>query len=300
MPTGHTGNIVAKRLLNEGEQVRAIGRDRQRLQPLREAGAEPFVCDVTDTAALSKAFAGVTGVYVMIPPDMTSKNFRAWQDRVTDSIASALATADVEFAVTLSSLGADLASKTGPVVGLHNLEKRINAIDGLNVVHLRAGYFMENTLAQANIIHAMGKAAGPLKPELKLPMIATRDIGQAAAELLLHLDFDGLQIRELQGQRDLSMTEAARIIGRAIGKADLAYVQTSDDEFRDATKQLGVSTNTANLILEMANTMNSGKMRALEPRTAGNTTAARPLKRSSPRNLSRSMKAGWHTFNDMG
>ncbi len=270
--SGHTGNFVARRLLEEGQQVRAIGRDQQRLEPLIDAGAEPFVCDLADTAALSKAFAGAQAAYVVIPPDMTSKNYRAFQDRITDSVASALAAAGVRFAVTLSSVGADKAGKTGPVVGLHNLEKRLNAIDDLNVVHLRPGYFMENTFAQAGIIHAMGNAAGPLRPNLKVPMIATRDIGQAAAEILLQLNFTGQQTRELLGQRDLTMVEVARIIGGAIGKPDLNYVQLPDNDFRNALTRMGMPTDFANLILEMAGAMNSGHMRPMESRSAGNTT----------------------------
>jgi uncharacterized protein YbjT (DUF2867 family) len=269
--TGHTGNIIARRLLSEGQKVRVIGRNKERLQPLVDAGAEPYVCDVAD-AAMSKAFAGCQAAYVMIPPEPTSKNVRASQDRVTDSLATALAAAKVKFAVILSSVGADKPSKTGPVVGLHEMEKRINAIDALEVLHLRAGYFMENTLAQANIIHAMDKAAGPLRPDLKISMIATRDIGEAAADALLNLDFAGRVSRELLGQRDLTMTEAARIIGHAIGKPDLTYVQMPDDQFRGAVTQMGMSTDLANLILEMVAAMNSGHMRPLEPRSAGNTT----------------------------
>lgn len=270
--TGNTGSVVAKRLLKEGRQVRVIGRDRGRLGALVAAGAEPWVCDLADSAGLGKAFAGAEAVYVMIPPDSANKNFRAYQDRITDSIASAITNTNVGFAVTLSSFGADKAKGTGPVVGLHALEKRINGIEGLNVVHLRAGYFMENTLAQAGVIHAMNVVASPLLPNLKLPMIATRDIGQAAAELLLHHDFTGRQTRELQGQRDLTMTEAARIIGQAIGKPDLAYVQMAEKDFRNATAQMGMSTNMADLILEMCGALNSGHMKALEPRAARNTT----------------------------
>ena len=270
--TGHTGNFVARRLLQEGQQVRAIGRDRQRLQALIDAGAEPFVCDLADAAALARAFAGARAAYIVIPPDMGGKNYRAFQDRIADSVASALAAAGVQFAVTLSSVGADKANKTGPVVGLHNLEKRLNAINDLNVLHLRAGYFMENTLAQAGVIHAMNQAAGPLRPNLKISMIATRDIGQAAAEILLQLNFTGQQARELLGQRDLTMTEAAGTIGGAIGKPDLNYVQLSDNDFRNALTQMGMSSDFANLILEMAGAMNSGHMRAQESRSAGNTT----------------------------
>jgi uncharacterized protein YbjT (DUF2867 family) len=269
--TGHTGSIIAKRLLSEGQKVRVIGRNRERLQVLIDAGAEPFICDVAD-AALSKAFAGCEAAYVMIPPDPANDNPRAFQDRVTDAVASGLAAAGVKFAVVLSSVGADKESKTGPVVGLHQMEKRIGAIDGLQSLHLRAGYFMENTLPQANIIHAMGKAAGPLRPDLKVAMIATRDIGDAVAEALLSLDFRGHETRELLGERDLTMTEVAHIIGHAIGKPDLTYIQMSDSDFHRAVTQMGMSTCLASLMLEMVAAMNSGYMRPLERRSRKNTT----------------------------
>jgi uncharacterized protein YbjT (DUF2867 family) len=270
--TGHTGNAVARRLLADGKKVRVIGRDEKRLKSLIDGGAEPFVSDLADSAKLAKGFAGCEAAYVMIPPDMTSKDYRAFQDRTTDSIASALGKAGVKFAVTLSSFGADKTDKTGPVVGLHNLEQQLGSISGLNVLNLRAGYFMENTFAQAGIIHATGNAGGPVRPDLKMPMIATRDIGQAAADALLRLDFRGQQARELQGQRDLTMTEVARIIGAGIGKPDLKYVQIPDQAFRGALTQAGMSTDIINLILEMVAAMNSGHMRALEARSAKNTT----------------------------
>jgi uncharacterized protein YbjT (DUF2867 family) len=270
--TGHTGNVVAKSLLTKGENVRVIGRNADRLKALAEKGAEPFAADLTDTASVTKAFARAKAVYVMMPPNLGSPDFRAFQNRVTDAIAAAVQRAGVTHAVTLSSIGADKPDKTGPVVGLHYLEQQLNRIDRLNVLHLRAGYFMENTLAQVGIIRTTGMAVGPLRPDLKLPMIATRDIGEAAANALLSLDFHKEQTRELLGQRDISMAEVAQIIGRAIGKPNLQYTQASDEQVRAALIQLGMSSNMADLILEMSAALNSGYMRALEQRSAQNTT----------------------------
>jgi uncharacterized protein YbjT (DUF2867 family) len=118
----------------------------------------------------------------------------------------------------------------------------------------------------------MGKSAGPLRGDLKLPMIAARDIGSAAAELLAALDFSGKQTRELLGQRDLSMDEATAIIGKAIEKSDLKYVQLPGEQMQPIFIQMGMSPNVASLILEMAEALNSGHMRALEQRKAQNTT----------------------------
>ena len=270
--TGNTGNVVARRLLAKSQKVRAIGRSADRLQPLAARGAEPFVCDLSDAGALIKAFSGAHAVYAMIPPNVTSPDPLAYQDRITDATGTALEKTGVKHAVSLGSIGADKPDKTGPVVGLHQFEQRLNRIAGLNVLHLRAAYFMENTLAQIGIIKMMGFAAGPLRPDLKLPMIATRDIGAAAAEALLRLDFSGRETRELLGQRDISMAEAAAIIGKAIGKPDLKYRQVPEDQVRAALTQVGMSPNMANLILEMSTALNSGYMRALEKRSAQNTT----------------------------
>ena len=270
--TGNTGRVVANRLLDQRKKVRVIGRSAERLQSFVARGAEAFVADVNDQAALTKAFTGAEGVYAIIPPSMTSQDYRSEQRRAAGALAGALEQSGVKHAVVLSSVGADKQAGTGPVAGLHEFEEILNRIAGLNVVHLRAGYFMENTMGQAAAIHAMGKSAGPLRGDLKLPMIAARDIGSAAAELLAALDFSGKQTRELLGQRDLSMYEAAAIIGKVIEKPDLKYVQLPGEQMQPIFVQMGMSPNVASLILEMAEALNSGHMRALEQRKAQNTT----------------------------
>jgi uncharacterized protein YbjT (DUF2867 family) len=208
----------------------------------------------------------------MIPPNMKTEDYRTYQDQVTRSYVAAIRQSSVEHVVMLSSFGADKPEGTGPVVGLHELEEQLNEIPALNALKLRAGYFMENTLTQIDVIKKMGITAGPLRPDLPIPMIATRDIGVRAAEELERLEFRGQQTQELLGPRDITMTEVATIIGKAIGKPDLTYTQVPDEQVREAMMQLGMTRNVADLIIEMAHAMNSGHMRALEPRSPKNTT----------------------------
>ncbi|HEX6824603.1 MAG TPA: NmrA family NAD(P)-binding protein [Candidatus Sulfotelmatobacter sp.] len=270
--SGNTGHTVAENLLAREQKVRVVGRNAAHLKPLAAKGAEIFVADVSDTAALTKAFDQADSAYVMIPPNITSNDPVGYSNRVSDAIATAVQAAGTKNVVALSSIGADKSSGTGPVLGLHHLEQKLNQISSANVLHLRAAYFMENTLPQVNAIRKMGYSVGPLRPDLKLPMIATRDIGTAAADALLHPTVPGKQTRELLGQRDLSYNEVAAILGKAIGKPDLKYVQLSDDQARGAMVQMGMSDQAARLLLEMAASLNSGYMRALEPRTRENTT----------------------------
>jgi uncharacterized protein YbjT (DUF2867 family) len=270
--SGNTGHVVANTLLTRGEKVRVIGRNSAHLQPLVSKGAEPFIADVTDASALAKAFHGAETAYVMIPPNITSQDPLGYSSRVSDAIAAAVQKAGTKNVVALSSIGAELPSGNGPVASLHNLEQKLNQIASANVLFLRAGYFMENTLPQVNPIRQMGSAVGPLRADLKVPMIATRDIGTAAADILLHPTIRGKQTRELLGQRDLSYAEVAAIIGKALGKSDLKYVQVPDDQFRAALVQMGMSEQVAKLLVEMTDALNSGKMHALESRTQQNTT----------------------------
>ena len=270
--SGNTGHIVASNLLTRGQKVRVIGRNSAHLQPLTSKGAEPFIADVSDASALAKAFHGADSAYVMVPPNSASKDPLGYSDRVSDAIAGAVQSAGTKNVVALSSIGAELASGSGPVVGLHNLEQKLNKIGSANVLYLRCAYFMENTLPQANAIRQMGTVAGMLHPDLKIPMIATRDIGAVASDILLHPTIHGKQTRELLGQRDLSYNEVAAIIGKAMGKADLKDVHVQDNQVRGALVQMGMSEPMANLLVEMMQGLNSGKMHALEPRTQQNST----------------------------
>jgi uncharacterized protein YbjT (DUF2867 family) len=270
--TGNTGSVVAERLLARGAKVRVIGRDATRLERFTQKGAEAFVVDATDAGALTKAFSGARAVYAMIPPNIGAPNVRAYQERVNDALVTAMEKNGIKHAVVLSSFGADKPERTGPVIGLHSLEEKLNGISGLNALYLRAGYFMENILPQAGVIRSFADMAGPVKGDLPLPMIATRDIGAVAAHSLLKLDFEGKRSRELQGAGDVTYEEVARIVGAAIGKPDLAYKLMPAEQLKPALLQMGMSSNMAELLLEMADALNSGYMRTLEPRSPQNTT----------------------------
>jgi uncharacterized protein YbjT (DUF2867 family) len=266
--SGNTGTIIANVLLSKGEKVRVVGRDVGRLQRFVRKGAEAFTADLSDAAALTKAFDDARAAYLMLPP----LNSREEQERESDAIAKAAKESGLRYAVHLSSYGAHVPKGTGPVTGLHTSEQKLNAIGDLNVFHLRAGYFMENNMAAIGMIRGMGLFGHTLLPDLKLPMIATRDIGDYAAQRILDLDFSGKQTRELLGERDLSMAEATALIGRGIGKSDLHYEQFSYDQLGQALAQMGFAPKKAAVYIEMFEAINAGILAALEQRSTENTT----------------------------
>src|SRR5258707_6404891 len=140
--SGNTGSIIANSLLSEGKKVRVMGRDAGRLQRFVRKGAEAFTANMSDAAALTKAFSGARAAYLILPP----LNSREEQERQSDAISKAVKESGLRYAVHLSSYGAHVSEGTGPVTGLHSSEQKLNAISDLNVLHLRAAHFMENNL----------------------------------------------------------------------------------------------------------------------------------------------------------
>ncbi|MBF6127082.1 NmrA family NAD(P)-binding protein [Nocardia brasiliensis] len=269
--TGRTGRVVVEELLRAGRAVRAIGRSRQGLALLEATGAESFVAEPTDHAALTDAFTGAEGIYVMVQPNYIpdSPDFPAHQRAIVDAMTATLSSAGVRRVVTLSSWGADKPAGTGPVVGLHHLEQQTNTLDAV-VTHLRAGYFMENLLSQVDTISRAGVVAAPFDADVAMPFIATADTGRAAAHHLLAPASS--EILELQGERDLSMAEVTEIIGRIAELPQLRYKQQSIEEFATMQRRAGVSENVTDLMVEVAHAINSRHTATLQPRSPRTTT----------------------------
>jgi uncharacterized protein YbjT (DUF2867 family) len=270
--TGRTGKPAAEALLAKGAKIRVVGRDAKKLEPLVARGAEAFAGHVEDAASMTKAFEGAEAVYLLVPEDTSQQDLRAHQEMVSDSYAKAVANARVPHVVALSSIGAQNAEGTGPIVGLHNLEQKLNHIPGLNALYLRPGYFMENLLMSIPPMRSMGTLPGGLAGDAPMPWIATKDIGEYAATRLAARDFYGCSVHELHGQRDISMKEAAAIVGQSIGKPNLGYMQVPFMLLEPALVQMGLPKQTAALLIEMWKGANAGLIVPLEPRSPKNTT----------------------------
>ncbi|WP_280444747.1 NAD(P)H-binding protein [Nocardia brasiliensis] len=270
--TGRTGRVVVEELLRADHAVRAIGRSHERLAPLEAVGAQAFVADPTDPTALADAFDGAAGVYVMIQPNYIpdSPDFLAHQRSIVDAMTAALAGAGVRRVVTLSSWGADKSAGTGPVAGLHYLERQIDTLDAI-VTHLRAGYFMENLLGQVETIRSAGVICAPFDPDVAMPFISTADIGMTAAHSL-RTPTSASEILELHGERDLSMAEVTEVIGQIAARPQLRYVHQSIEEFAAAQRHAGVSPNVTGLMVEVVHAINSGHTATLQPRSPHTTT----------------------------
>lgn len=270
--SGNVGSQTARILLEHRMRVRVIGRHTERLRPLADLGADIAIGDVLDSEFLQQAFQGAGAAFVMTPQKNDAENVRSHSRYVSDSVIAALKGSGITHVVHLSSHGAHLAEGTGPVKGLHDQEQRLNSIPGINVLHLRPTYFMENLLASIPMIKHSGMMGGAIKGDVPFAMIATRDIAPVAAEALMARNFTGVQIRELLGERDATLHETARVFGALIGKDDLSYVTFTYDDMREGLRRTGYSDNAAKETTELARAINDRLICVNQPRNSLNTT----------------------------
>jgi uncharacterized protein YbjT (DUF2867 family) len=134
---------------------------------------------------------------------------------------------------------------------------------------------MENLYWMIPLIKESGIVGSPQLPDLHVPMIATRDIATVVADAMLKRNFSGKTTQELLGERDISMKEAATVLGEAIGKNDLNYVQFPYEDTKQSMMQMGLSEDVASGMVELYQAFNEGTAKPTESRTPKNTTPTR-------------------------
>ncbi len=270
--TGKTGSKLTEILIEKGHKVRVIGRDAGKLKGFTAKGADAAAGDLADRLFLTRAFTGAEAVFTLIPPNPGAADFRAYQEKIGKNIVAAIKDSGVKSVVNLSSQGAHLPDGTGPIKGLHDQEQRLNGLKGGNVLHLRPTYFMENLLMNIDMIRKMNIMGSAVRGDVKFAMIATRDIAEYAAERLAKRDFTGKSVADLLGERDLSLSEAALIIGKKLGKPDLAYVAFPYEDAEKGMVTMGLTPDMSRLYIEMSKALNEGLFAVNIARTKENTT----------------------------
>ena len=169
------------------------------------------------------------------------------------------------------ALGWEYASGAGPVLGLRDLEGRLELSGVPERIYLRPGFFMENHLRGIPGIKQFGVYGSAFAPDEPVPMIAARDVGHAATQALVEEPFSGNCIRELLGPRDYTMAEAAPILGAAIGLPDLRYVQFPYDRVKDGMLRSGIAPGYADAIMEIVRSFNERRINGRTGRTEKNS-----------------------------
>ncbi|UVI36597.1 NmrA family NAD(P)-binding protein [Brevibacterium spongiae] len=211
--TGRVGSAAITHLLDRGAPVRALTRSEESAARLRSHGAEARIAALEDRESLTAALHGAAGLFVLLPFDLTVDDLDAHANRLISAISAAVTEAAVPHVVMLSSGGADRATGTGPITGLHRLEQALSAT-GTLLTALRPGHFQEKVAEVVDIAAETGTfpvfASSADRP---MPLVATADIGQIVAETLL---------------RPPQRSEAVDVLGPEYSEREIASVLAAE------------------------------------------------------------------------
>jgi len=257
--TGSLGNIskpLAEFLIAAGHEITVISSDPKKKTDIEMLGAIAAMGTIADTDFLVSAFKGADAIYTMVPPNWGVSNYREYIATTGAGYRDAIKASGVKHVVNLSSIGAHLANGTGPIAGLYDVEQALNDLEGVGIRHLRAGIFFTNYFFDIGMIRNMGIMGNNYSGQSQLVMVHPRDIAAAAAREIQTL-FEGKSHHYIVGD-ECQAAAATHLLGAAIGKPELAWVQFSDEETFAGMTAAGMSAAIAEVYVEMGRAINSG------------------------------------------
>jgi uncharacterized protein YbjT (DUF2867 family) len=214
--TGNVGSAVGQNLLSAKQPVRAVLRDARKAQPWAESGCEIAIADIGDASTLTAAFAGAQAVFVLIPPVFDPSPGFPEARATAATLKSAIEAAAPGRVVYLSTIGAQ-ATQTNLLMQHTLVENALRELS-LPITFLRPGWFMENCSWDVAPASERGVIPSFLQPlDKPVPMVATADIGQVAAELLQET-WNGHRVVELEGPKRVTPNEVAATFSDLLGR----------------------------------------------------------------------------------
>lgn len=247
-PTGHIGSKLSSILLDRAAQLTVIARHPEDVKHLADRGATVIAGSHEDGAVLEQGLEGSDGLFWVMPPNLTSKDPLGDARRFADVGAGVIRKFPNLQVLQLSSVGAQRPSGTGPIAGIHYVEGKLRSV-AKNLVALRANYFMQNIFNSLQTIITDGNIYNSAPSSTTAPQIATQDIAEIAADILLSPP-EGQHIVDVIGPEDISFEDCAEIISQATGKTVRA-ITVPGDKLKTGYVQVGVSPQVADLYIEM-------------------------------------------------
>jgi uncharacterized protein YbjT (DUF2867 family) len=253
--TGNTGSAVVETLLSNKQPVRVIVRSVDKGAGWKAKGAEVAVASLDDVSALTKAFEGAKGLYLLVPPNYGAEAWLADQRQRMDRAAEAVQKSRVDHVVFLSSVGGHLHGGTGPIRAASYGEYALGC-HAKRLTILRPCYFMDNWAPVIGAAKAQGVLPTFIAPLAKIPMISTKDIGRIGAEQLMTGGY-GKQIVEMAGPEEYSPDQAASALSQILGKTVMAQ-HAPLSAVVPTFKSFGFSDEAARLFEEMYTAFSKG------------------------------------------
>ena len=214
--TGKVGGAMASSLLAARQRVRAVLRDARKGAAWEDRGCEIALADMNDAAALTGAFKGTDGVFILFPPIFDPAPGFPEASAIASSLRDALLAAQPAKVVCLSTIGAQ-ATRPNLLTQLSIMEEVLGELP-MPVTFLRPAWYVENCSWDVAAARDDGVIHSFLQPlDKPVPMVSTADVGSVAAELI-HETWSGRRIVELEGARRVTPNEIAVTFSTILGR----------------------------------------------------------------------------------
>jgi uncharacterized protein YbjT (DUF2867 family) len=226
--TGQQGGAVIDALLEQRIAIRAATRNPNgdKARTLAQRGVEVVHADLEDVDSVRAAFDGAAAAFAMTTHDgLDGPKREVTHGRV---IAAAAADAGLPFLVYSSVGGVERGSGVPHFESKHHVEGFL--LDAVPVAFVRPTFFMETLRLMIRRDGARVTIAMPLVEDVAIQMISVRDVGRAAAALLLMGD-PAVAPVEIAGD-ELTGAQIADRIAQRLG-SPTAYVQLPLDVLGD-------------------------------------------------------------------
>ncbi|KQT16489.1 NAD-dependent dehydratase [Chryseobacterium sp. Leaf404] len=257
--TGSLGNVakpLAQHLITEGHEITVITSNENKRNEIEVLGASAAIGSITDVVFLKEAFRGADAVFLITPPMVDATDIIKKTIVIGTKYAEAVAETKVKRLVMLSSVGADSPVDNGPIAGLHHIEQIYSNLENVSSTFLRAGNFYINFYNDIPLIKNAGIIGSNYPAQVKVPLVHPKDIAKAAAEELAKISSDQKIRYVVSDNREAG--DVAEVLGNAVGKSDLPWVEMTDAQIYEAMSQSGLPTEMAKLYEEMGRGIRTG------------------------------------------
>ena len=204
--------------------------------------------NLEDAAAVAAAVDGANAVFAVVPAV-------ANQLIMENNLIAAARQAGVNHYARLSSLGADPNGKDSVPRVQGQAEQHLEQ-SGLSYTHIRANYFMQMFLSQAENISQQNSFAICAVGNAEVGFIDTRDIAATAAAVLSNDGYEGKTLR-LTGPELLTFPAAVEALNKAIGRT-INYYDMDCAEYRKIMLKVGISEFLADHVIGLYSRIGTG------------------------------------------
>ncbi|HSD05888.1 NAD(P)H-binding protein [Flavobacterium sp.] len=250
---GRIGKPLTEELLQKGHSVIVISSKAEKQNEIEALGATAAIGSILDANFLTATFKGADIVYLMEPPfdffdqSMDTKNY--WEN-IANSYVKAIQQSGVTKVVHLSSIGAHTDQGVGMLEAHHFVENILKKLpDSVSIKTMRPVGFYYNMFAFIPTIKNAGAIIQNYGGDDKEPWVSPLDIASAIVEEI-EKPFIGRTIRYIASD-EVSPNEIAKILGEAIGKLDLKWIEIPDEEFQKNLINIGFNPIAAKGLTEM-------------------------------------------------